>query len=254
MEKFLAYFDILGFQEFIGNNTDQHIDLYMKNLFRESETAASGRNYIDGKPGIWLPDFSKSRIHCLHVSDTIIFWSDDITTESFKKIIECSSYFLHQIIQTRTFAVRGCIVAGNINFKPFQIKNEVGIVFYNSSLYGKPIIDAYKKAESQDWAGCYIDKSAIEKVEKDVIKRFIYENKVAYYQVPLKDGIFTYECTIRIFPHSINNVHFENLAKGIEEVFNIHMKGNKIEESVKKKMTNTIKFLNYFIENNTIEK
>lgn len=245
----------MGFKEFIGNNTDEHIDLYMDNLFRESQLAASGRNCKDSKrPGAWIADLSKSAIHCLHISDTIIFWSDDITTESFKKIIECASYFLHQIIQTTTFTVRGCIVAGEIKFQPFQIKNEAGFFFYNSSLYGKPIVDAYTKAESQDWAGCYIDKSAIEKVEEKIINSFIYDNRIAYYPVPLKGGTYTYEYAIRIIPKSINNVYFKNLAKVVEEVFNVHMNGKSISEPVKRKMTNTIKFLDYFRENTTTGK
>jgi len=91
-------------------------------------------------------------------------------------------------------------------------------------------------------------------VQEEVIFRFIHDNKVAYYPVPLKDGTFTNEYTIRIFPHSVNNVHFKNLAKGIEEVFNIHMNGKPIEDLVKKKMTNTIKFVDYFRENTTTEK
>jgi hypothetical protein len=150
--------------------------------------------------------------------------------------------------------VRGCIVAGEINFRPFQIKNEAGFTFSNSSLYGKPIIDAHNKAEAQDWTGCYIDKSAIEKVEEDVINNFIYDNKVAYYPVPLKDGVFTYEYAIRIIPNSINNVYFKNIAKVVEEVFKVHMNGNQIEESVNKKMSNTIKFLSNFRENTITKK
>ena len=87
--------------------------------------------------------------------------------------------------------------------------------------------------------------------DDDVVNKFIYSNKVVYYPVPLKDGTFNYEYAIRIIGCPINNVYFKNLVKQVEELFTIHMSGKTMTESVKRKMTNTIKFLYNFRENTT---
>jgi hypothetical protein len=141
------------------------------------------------------------------------------------------------------FPVRGCLVLGEIEFNPFNIPIQNNFTFINSSLYGCGLIEAYKKAESQDWAGCYIDKSAVESVDELVIIDLIENGKIVYYPVPKKDGTNIYEHTISIIDYNINNVAFRNLAKGIESLFTHHMKDNPIDDSVRKKMFNTIKFL-----------
>ncbi|MFP5043029.1 hypothetical protein [Parasediminibacterium sp. JCM 36343] len=78
-----------------------------------------------------------------------------------------------------TFPVRGCLVSSDIEFNPFNIPNNKGITFYNSSLYGQALIDAYMKAEFQDWAGCYIDRSALAKIDDaQLIESYICKKKI----------------------------------------------------------------------------
>jgi len=185
MECFLAYFDILGFKEFVDNNNEEYVDKFIHNLFRDSQSALSGDNYIDCSPYRYVPDLSKASVHSIHISDSIIFWTEDVSLESFKNIVECASLFLKRSIYV-TFPVRGCIVAGNITFEPVLIKNQKGITFHNSLLYGKALIEAYLKAELQDWAGCYIDKTASSRVEDQIISDLIYANTVVYYPIPFK--------------------------------------------------------------------
>lgn len=245
MDTYIAYFDILGFKEFIENNEKEYVDRNFQHIFRESQTAISGENYIQYDPGTIIPDLSKSEINCMHFSDSIIFWTSDSSPENFKKIVDVCYTFYWRCMQT-SFPVRGCLVFGDVEFKPFQIKGAGGATFYNSSLYGKGLVNAYLKAESQDWAGCFIDKSAIETVEEGVITELIYSNKVVYYPVPLKNGTRVYEHTIRIIGSKLNNVAFRNLAKGIERIFTHHMNGKPLTESVLKKQNNTIEFLKYF--------
>jgi hypothetical protein len=60
-----------------------------------------------------------------------------------------------------TFAVRGAIGHGDFEFNPFQIRGHGDTRFFNSSLYGKALVDIYVKAENQDWAGCFIDDTAL---------------------------------------------------------------------------------------------
>ncbi len=195
----------------------------------------------------YIPDLSKSNIHCSHISDSILFWTEGTSKEDFENIVNCAAFFLNRSLQA-TFPLRGCVVAGKFTFEPSTIENDKGFVFQNSLLYGKALVDAYLKAESQDWAGCYIDKSALLKVDPSVITKCIDTNIASYYSVPLKDDKYADELAIRTIQCSINNTYFTNLSKTFEEIFMIHMNGKPMNESAKRKLVNTIKFLSCFRE------
>jgi hypothetical protein len=139
-------------------------------------------------------------------------------------------------------------VHGEIEFRPFQIKNQSGAVFQNSSLYGKGLIDAYLKAESIDFAGCYVDQSALAKVEEKVIYNLIYDQMLCYYKVPLKGEKFSYEHVFRPIKGNHNEVSFRNSAKHIKSLFSYHSKMKDFPESVQVKLNNTIDFIEHFRE------
>ncbi len=244
METYIAYFDILGFKEFIENNDKEYIIEKFSDIFIDSQLAVSDEKIIEDDLGI-APDLSNAEVNCLHVSDSIIFWTKDGSEESFKQIVDVCHTFYWRCMQ-RTFPIRGCLVLGSIEYQPFQIPNLNGATFDNSSLYGKGLIDAYIKAERQDWAGCYIDKSAIDSVNVQIIYNLINSNKIVYYAVPHKDGTSSYEHTIRIISSNLTNVAFSNLSKIVERLFTDHMNGKPITDSVKRKMFNTTKFLEFF--------
>jgi hypothetical protein len=245
MNTYIAYFDILGFKEFIENNEKEYVDINFSHILRDSQAAVSEETYIQQELGKIIPNLDESEINCMHISDSIIFWTKEESPESFKKIVDVCYFFYWHCIQT-SFPIRGSLVYGDIEFCPFQIKGKGGATFYNNSLYGKGLINAYLKTESQDWAGCFIDKSAVQTVNEDVINELIYAKKIVYYPVPLKDGTHCYEHTIRLIGGRLNNVAFMNLAKRIERSFTQHMKGKPLSESVIRKQNNTIKFLDYF--------
>lgn len=244
METYIAYFDILGFKEFIDCNSKEYIDRNFSHIFRESQTALSGEKYVQADFG-FIPDLSLAEINCLHFSDSIIFWSKDKSEKSFRQIVDVCFTFYWRCMQT-CFPVRGCLVLGDIEFQPFQIPSSNGSTFYNSSLYGSGLIQAYLKAEHQDWAGCYIDETAINSVKETVIYDLLSTSKIVYYAVPNKDGTRRYEHTIRIITGNLNNLAFRNFSKNVERVFSQHMNGKPLTDSVKQKMFNTIKFLEFF--------
>lgn len=245
MQTYLAFFDILGFKEFIYNSDSEIRLRLMNNLIRDSQMALSLGKSVPRPGGGLMPDLSGTNIQCLHISDSIVFWTENISVEIFIELVKCSAYFLRQCMQI-TFPVRGCIVAGEIDYTPFVLKNKKGVEFQNSSLYGKALTDAYLKAEAQDWVGCYVDRSAVATVDDKIINDLIYANQLVYYPVPLKDGSANYEFVIRTINKTINDVFLKNLAKGAEEMFHRHMNGEPLPESVRRKLTNTIKFYNYF--------
>jgi hypothetical protein len=107
--------------------------------------------------------------------------------------------------------------------------------------------DAYLRAESIEYAGCYIDKAAIDIVSDALINKLIYAQKLCYYKVPFKSGN-SYEHVFRPVHGDHNDVSFRNSAKGIERLFTSHTKATVLTDSVLRKMNNTIDFLSFFRE------
>lgn len=248
METFIAFFDILGFKEIVKNNDLAELKRLFENLLRDTQTALSNETYIELDARTIIPNLENQKVNCLHVSDSVIFWTNSNTEEDFKEIVSVCYSFYWRSLKT-TFPIRGCLTFGEIDFDPSTIHNVGGIKFYNYSLIGKGLVDAYLKAESIEYAGCLLDKLAIAKVSDKLINDLIYDHIVCMYKVPSKSGS-DYEHVFRPVLGKHNDVSFRNNANGIKRLFTYASKTDidKIPDSVKNKMNNTIDFLNYFRE------
>lgn len=249
MQEFIAFYDILGFKEFTLNNEPNIVKRGIEAIFRESQYAICKGNKIEDplRPGVLIPDFDFAEVNCMHISDSIVFWTTGgLTENNFRNIVEACYTFNWRTQQT-TIPVRGCLVTGEMEFKPFKIENRERVEFYNSSMFGLGITKAYTLAENQDWAGSYIDKSAINAIanSEQIISSLIYAKKIVFYQVPLKGGKYSYELAFRSMG-TLNDVGFYNSAKTIEGHFAMPSNGKPLDESVQRKLVNTIKFLDYF--------
>ena len=76
-EVYIAYFDLLGFKEFIMNNDDKVLIRRMGHIFRDLEKSLSKGKYQKPKNGTVLADISNLKINSLNISDTIILWTND---------------------------------------------------------------------------------------------------------------------------------------------------------------------------------
>jgi hypothetical protein len=247
MKTFLAFFDVLGFKEIVINNTLEELNQIFSHLLRDTQTAVSGGNYIHAQPGIIVPDLTKQKVHCLHISDSVLFWTNGESEADFIELAKVCYTFYWRSLQL-FIPLRGCMIQGEIEFRPFQMKNESGATFHNSSLYGKGLIEAYLKAESIEYAGCYIDQSAISKIDEKVIYDLIYDQMLCYYKVPFKGNKFSYEHVFRPIKGNHNEVSFRNSAMHINKIFSYHSKLKEFPESVLVKLNNTIDFLEHFRE------
>jgi hypothetical protein len=248
METFIAFFDILGFKEIVNNNDLTELKRLFEHLLRDTQTAVSGETYVQMNASTIVPDLKNQKVNCLHISDSIVFWTNSNTEEDFKEIVSVCHSFYWRSLQT-TFPLRGCLTYGEIDFNPDTIKNVGGVNFYNYSLIGRGLVDAYQKAEAIEYAGCLLDKLAIKKVSDKLINDLIYEQKICMYKVPFKTGN-NYEHVFRPIKGNHNDVSFRNTANGIKRLFTYASKTDidKMPESVKNKLNNTIDFISYFRE------
>jgi hypothetical protein len=164
MKKFIAYFDYLGFKDFIEKNEVEYVNEIMNFNFRDIEYALGGNNTKFVQKRL-VTDTHHSPINCLNFSDTVIFWTQDESPKSFKELLEVVYRFNNRCIHL-SFPVRGALVYGEIMSVDFRQSNNNGSAYNINSVYGKGLVASYIKAESQNWAGTVIDQSVLDVIYK----------------------------------------------------------------------------------------
>src|SRR5262249_38863533 len=112
-EVYLAYFDFMGFKEFIQNNDDETLVRRMGHIFRDIEICLGQGKYQEPKGGVILADVSKSKLNCLSISDTVIIWTNDVERDSLIELINVA-YEFNWRENGYNFPVRGAIQRGKI--------------------------------------------------------------------------------------------------------------------------------------------
>lgn len=243
MKKFIAYFDYLGFKDFILNNDLAYQNRIMNNIFRDIESALGNGKYKEASIGA-IADLSDSKINCINFSDTVVFWTNDASTESLIELLRVAHKFNWQAIDY-FFPARGAIVFGDIIHADFRQKNEAGGMYNLNSIYGKGLVNSHLKTENQDWAGSVIDQSVINVLlARDINPDDFLKEYAKKYKIPYKPGfeLDEDEFALNIITGDLNDEAFKNYSANIEENFAKHNKSIE-NPGVKRKIENTIKFL-----------
>lgn len=243
MTRFLAYFDLLGYSKFIENNTSEHLDRRTEHFARNIEMALSdGKRKESRNPGAYISDISQSNINTLNFSDTVIFWTNGNSFQDFVDIIKVSFAYNYFNVGF-DFPSRGCIVYGDIWFKDFSQTNSLGSRYMLNMIYGKALIDAHRKAENLNWAGCVIDNSAIDFAKQlGSITTLLLEHSMLY-DVPYKNSKPIKEYALKLIKGGpINAEALKNISNGISSSFTQDNKGELIGRA-KEMYDNTVTFL-----------
>jgi len=244
-KKFIAYFDFLGFKDFIERNDIKTQKIGINKIYLEIEEALSEGKFKITSNGA-LPDISKSDINCINFSDTVIFWTNTTSVEELDNLLKVSHRF-NAHCNLFTFPVRGALVYGNAYDYIHNYLNNKKKVYNVNSIFGNAIILAHNKAENQDWAGTVIDNSVIEYLEdaklneNKMLLKYAKKHYVPYKIKPenqIEEWIFNFvkngqkinkEIYNRIEERLLNN--FSNYQKRVSS------------NSVKTKINNTVLFL-----------
>lgn len=253
-EVYLAYFDLLGFKEFILNNDDQYINNRMSYFFRDIELSLTENNTTPHprNPSIIIADLSKAELNCVNISDTVLFWTNDTSQKSLNEIV-LISYLFNWKFNLYNFPVRGSLIKGTLNHAMGNIYSANNSFYAVQCPYGKVLVNAHMKAEAQMWAGTVIHQS----VEKDLFNGTLQSllNKYCVkYRVPYKatnltpSGDIGYDEYVFRLANSIQNqTALNNAKKAIYDVFSGDNKPIS-DSSVKKKIENTLAFLEFLKE------
>lgn len=243
MKSFLAYFDLLGYKNFIQNNTAEYLKDRTDHFARNIEMALALDHPAQCAPsGRLVSDISHSRLNCLTFSDTVIFWTNGTELEDFEEIVQVA--FKYNAFNVRLdFPNRGCIVYGEIDYKAFDSNNQRGGRYMLNMIYGQALIDAHLKAEAMSWAGCVIDESALRYAGNLGDCTALLNEHTLVYDVPYKSkegGTVKQEAALRLIKGEIPiSEHHE---KSIRSAFTKDNKGN-VEGRVKEIFDNTVSFL-----------
>lgn len=138
---YLAYIDILGFTNYILNDDKgKNINEYIKSI-------KNNKGLIN----------QTKQLNYNMFSDNLIIYSQDDEIASFKQIVRLCSILLFDLIQ-KGIPIRGSISHGDITI------NEKDM--YNPIIIGKPVIEAYKFEQKQNWIGMMLNPSTKDKINK----------------------------------------------------------------------------------------
>ena len=246
MKRFITYFDFLGFKNFILNNETDYIKRRIGHILRDIEMSLGQGNTKDAQYGV-IADLSKSHLNCLNISDTVIFWTNDSSIESFNELLKVSFDFNWRVTCYH-FGVKGAMVYDEIDIISGFQENENGGTYNVNSIYGKGLVNAHLKAENLDLAGCVIDQSIIDKISEFGDPKEIIGNYAMLYKTPYKNGLADEpEFLLKFFINeTIDQTAFDNRSKGIESAFFGDNKGES--ERAKVLLNNTIEFLSVMKE------
>lgn len=247
MRKFIAYFDYLGFKDFIENNDADFQHRIMHNNFRDIEIALADGKTKSATRGV-ISDMDSSVVNCMNFSDTIVFWTKDDSDESLQEILRVA-YRFNWHSNGYTFPVKGTIVHGEIFHADFRQENKGGGLYNVNSLYGKGLVEAYLKTENQHWAGAVIDQSVINVIgDRGQDATAVLEPFAVEYMVPYKkqsEGQQK-EFALQLVKGKLTVEAFANVSKNIERNFGEYNKRTD-HPKVQEKLQNTIAFLKTFL-------
>ena len=166
--RFLAYFDVLGYEVRITKKTlEEELALHKDMLERiqiSQDWATKGLDY--------------SLISNVYFSDSFIFYSKDNSDKSFASIIAVALFFMNvsAIKKLPYFPMRGAISYGDFLA---DHKNKIYI--------GSALREACRLQEKQDWMGCCLTEACVQKVsDSRYFEKFKNEKTLLFYGVPMK--------------------------------------------------------------------
>jgi hypothetical protein len=250
MAHFISYFDYLGYKEFILKNSSEEIRRRVGHFLRDIETSLGLGKFQEPQGGWIIADLTHSRINCLNISDTIIFWTNDDSLESFMELLKVSFDFNWREI-LHNVPTRGAMVYADVELLTSRSQNDVGGTYNVNMIYGKGLVEAHIKAENQNWAGFVIDNSVITKLATMANVASTLDPFAVQYKVPYKNNVGNqeneYVFRLNTGSPKLNPVAFGNWSKNITDGFSRDNK-NPNNPRAQEILANTLAYLEIFRE------
>jgi hypothetical protein len=246
MKRFIAYFDYLGFKDFIIRNPPTEQLRIMNNNLRDIENALALGKFIRQPDGGVIADLTQSTLKCINFSDTVVIYSNDDSLQSLKEILDVALFYCSRC-NLFFFPVRGCVYYGEFISMNFNQPNKRKGAYHVNSVFGEGLVNSHLKAENQAWAGGVIDNTiceylAINGLNVDhYLSPFAKKFKVPYKENPIEEDEWVLHL-LEMKGTKLNSEAFERRKIDIVDNFAKHNKRTD-SEKVQKMISNTLEFL-----------
>ncbi len=246
---YLAYFDVLGFKGIVGKRYLTEVEDFFYKLLLNTESAVSDERCDGSIPSEYCANLNSLNLNCLHISDSIIFWTNTDDAEDLNRIINCCD----KLVKNRTIPcklLRGCLTHGEISYNFYsspQISTQQSI-YHDYSIIGQPIIDAYTKAESLQLTGCVLDRNIIRRIKSESLEKIVRDGIIAERIIPTKFGI-SLEYVYTPAKGGYTEVGFKNDVESLKRAYEFASKCSiaNLSEDAQRKLYNTIEFYRSFL-------
>lgn len=195
-EVFVAFLDILGFSNFIRENSHAGVITAYQAIFRSliDFTLAEVAEQISEK-SLWLksmgdpeniddlePKLDNVTINCVTMSDSIILSTSGCDFKDFLVLIATVRNLMARTLYFG-FPLRGAIAQGMLTLDGDVPSAGSNITHYQ--MLGLPIVEAANLEKQQNWSGCAIHRSVVDKVGINIAR--LDPVMVTFYDVPIKE-------------------------------------------------------------------
>lgn len=226
MNRAVAFIDVLGFKQMIGDLSAAELGEKYKRAIRNALEKFSV-NVGSSKEPAFFPDMKGNDEYCISYvfSDSIILTSFDDLEENCLKLL----IFTYRL--SRTMIAQGFLVRGGVSYGDMFIHLE------DSVFVGKALTQAYELEMNQEWAGIAIHDNVIEAFPNifDGARKFSEYLRCLFvkYPVPMKRGAVRELYTINWRWNLV-------VQKGTKSLL-----GSPNEWSAKTKINNTLEYAKY---------
>lgn len=189
--RFVAYFDILGFKNFVLRNKHNNVFEKLNSLLNEIKRQADKQKYF---------------VYIVSFSDSIVLFSRDNTQESLKAMITLSKSLMTKALQNE-IPIKGAIAYGSTSVDKT-----------NQIFCGQPIIDAFLFQEEQLYYYGVVFLHSFEIFINENIENFITvlqedecENSIIEIKTPIKKGGFVNHLNLNWFRSLNNAAEFDDI-------------------------------------------
>lgn len=221
-ERFVAYFDIMGFKNMICTKPTNGIYCQFKEL-------------LDG-----LKNKLKTHKHLSYsaFSDLIVIITEDDSDKSFTQLADAALMMMQDTFFHFKWGMSGCIAKGDVTYDKER-----------NIFLGQPIVDSFLATEDIDYYGVVIHKSAVQDVKKYIARKkknltnshleHLFKEERLYF----KSGFFS-EMQLRWFDFDLVKKYSpESVHKLIYPLLE-EMK-NEIHGKARRYIENTVDVINY---------
>jgi hypothetical protein len=247
--KFVAFLDVLGFKEMVDNCTHGELDRTYNMFVTSTALALAQGKFVsgtkDGRPVV-VPDVNGTSVSCLIASDSIILWTQNLSTKEFVDIISISGDMLATGFITG-LPLRGGIAMGELSVGN-QTLGSTGSMTVQS-IFGRALTNAYRVESTQEWAGCAISQTCIDWYVTESDKHaanpdfatldYLRSQKIILeYQVPVKGGTARKMWVVNWPQFNRGGIADEAVRRS----FKMHKKSANAD-AIKTKLENTLAYL-----------